>query len=295
MEAILRWGVDVVLWMQQASPSLDGLFKVLTFLGSEQFYLLLLPLVYWSIDRVVGVRLIMLLLFSALVNTTVKVIAAQPRPFTYDTRVKAITTETTYGFPSGHTQNTTAVWGLIGLRVRRWWFWGFACLLLIGVGVSRVYLGVHFPTDVLGGFVIGAVVLWLFRRFGSRVGRRFTNLGFRVQLAITGFGPLVVLLLRHTDPVATGVGTMLGVGVGLVMERRWVRFETDGTVGRRAARFAVGGLVIVALWAGLRSAFTGVEPALVLRLVRYALVGLWATLGAPWLFVRLGLAGREWD
>jgi membrane-associated phospholipid phosphatase len=293
VDAILRWGVDVVLWMQQASPSMDGFFKALTFLGGEQFYLLLLPFVYWCVDRVLGIRLIVLLLASALVNTVVKVVAAQPRPFTFDSRVKAITSETTYGFPSGHTQNTTAVWGLLARRARRWWFWTAAGMLLVGVGVSRVYLGVHFPTDVFGGFVIGVLVLWLFERFWPRVERGFTGLDVRVQVLITALGPLVFLLFDRTDAVATGVGTMVGVGVGLVMERRWVHFDTRGTPGRRVARFAAGGLVLLGLWAGLRAVFAGVEPAVLLRVVRYGLVGLWATLGAPWLFVRLRLSDQK--
>jgi membrane-associated phospholipid phosphatase len=292
VDAILRWGIDVVLWMQRASPTLDGLFKALTFLGSEEFYLLLLPLVYWCIDRALGARLIVLLLFSAVVNTVVKLVAAQPRPFMYDSRVKAIATESTYGFPSAHAQNATAVWGLLGRTVRRRWFWGAIGALVAGIGVSRVYLGVHFPTDVLGGLALGVVALWAFVRYWPAVRRWLSGLRVSVQLAVTILGPLALLCFERSESVALGVGTMVGVGAGMVLERRLVRFDTAGTVGRRIIRLLVGGLVLVGIWAGLRSVFTGLEPAIVLRVIRYGLVGLWGTLGAPWSFVRLRIAGQ---
>ncbi len=295
MDAILRWGVDVVLWFQQASPSLDGLFKALTFLGSEEFYLLLLPLVYWSIDRVVGMRLIVLLLFSSLVNTSIKLLAGQPRPFSYDHRVRAITAETSYGFPSGHTQNTLAVWGYLGSRVRARWFWAVAGVLLVGVPMSRIYLGVHFPTDVVGGYVIGGVVLWLFLRYWPGIERWFCRLAIGWQLAITTLVPLAFLVADTSDGVATGVGTMVGMGVGFVLERRWVRFETPGSIRDRVLRLALGFAVLIGLWAGLRVAFTGVEPALLFRLIRYSLVGLWGALGAPWVFVKMKIATARPD
>jgi len=290
VDGILRWGVDVILWMQQASPSLDWLFKTLTFLGSEGFFLILMPFVYWCVDRVLGIRLIVLLLSSVAINTVVKVLAAQPRPFQFDGRVKAITTETTFGFPSGHTQSSTVVWGLLGRKARRWWFWTIAVALVVGVGVSRMYLGVHFPTDVLGGLVIGLIVLWLFVKWWPRVENWVRSLSLQVQLALTG-PPLLLLLVARDNDVVTGVGTMVGIGVGLILERRFVRFSTPGTVVQRALRMVVGLAVLIGIWAGLRSVFAGMEPAVLLRLARYTLVGLWAALGAPWLFTRLKIAG----
>ncbi len=293
MEGILRWGVDVVLWMQQASPSLDGLFRALTFLGSQEFYLLALPFVYWCVDRVLGVRLMALLIFSALVNTVIKVIAGQPRPYTYDQRVKALETQPSNGFPSAHAQNATAVWGFLGSWARRKWVWILGAVLAVGVGVSRVYLGVHFPTDVVGGYIIGVLVLWSFMRGWHVVERWFGHLALAWQLIIVGALPLAVLMFQRGDDVVAGVGATIGVGVGVVLERRLVRFDTAGAVVRRVERFVIGAVVLIGLWAGLRAAFAGLDPALLLRLVRYGLVGGWVTLGAPWLFVRARVAGQS--
>ena len=87
MDRLLDWGVDVVLWFQQASPQLDTFFAAFTFLGDEEFFLVALPLIYWSINRSVGVRLMVVFLLSGLVNQVAKHLAAQPRPFAYDSRV----------------------------------------------------------------------------------------------------------------------------------------------------------------------------------------------------------------
>ncbi|MDH5423088.1 MAG: hypothetical protein OEY55_14915, partial [Acidimicrobiia bacterium] len=99
MDTLLEWGVDVVLWFQQFSPGLDGLFKFFTFLGETEFYLILLPLVYWSIDRATGVRLMIISLTSSLVNTVGKDLGGQPRPFTYDDRVVGLVDAHGFGLP----------------------------------------------------------------------------------------------------------------------------------------------------------------------------------------------------
>lgn len=281
-----------MLWLQRASPTLDGVFKGFTFLGNEEFYLLLMPLVYWSIDRVVGMRLIVLLLFSNLVNTSAKLLADQPRPFEIDPRVKAITQETSGGFPSGHTQNTVALWGYLSFVVRRPWMWVLTAVLVVMVPLSRLYLGVHFPTDVLGGYVIGGIVLWLFVRYWVPLERWFCRLAMPWQLAIAVAVPLIALAAHPSENVTTGVGTMVGMAVGLVLERRWIRFETPGPVWHRTLRFVLGMIVLFGLWAGLRAVFVGWEPGLFWRFIRYGLVGLWGAAGAPWLFKQLGIANH---
>lgn len=292
MDAVLDWGVDVVLWLQQASPDLDSLFKFFTFLGDEEFYLILLPLVYWSIDRAMGVRLMILALFSSLVNATAKEIGGQPRPFGYDDRVVPLVDAGGYGLPSGHAQSSVVIWGFIALETRRRWMWLFAITLMLGVGLSRIYLGVHFPTDVIGGALLGLLLLFAWNRYGYRAERWFCAQPTTRQLLMTAAVPLLVMMAFPSEDVVTASATFLGMGIGVVLERRHLGFDTAGSITARAIRFLVGGLLLVGLWLGLRTLFADLEPALLLRLVRYALVGFWGAFGAPWLFLRLALAGR---
>ena len=90
MEGAWDWGIRVVLWFQKFSPTLDLPFKTLTSMGGEVFFMLLLPLIYWCVDRRSGIRLTILFLLSSYVNLGAKVLADQPRPFQYDHRVRQL-------------------------------------------------------------------------------------------------------------------------------------------------------------------------------------------------------------
>jgi membrane-associated phospholipid phosphatase len=292
---ILDWGVQVVLWFQQFSPALDFPFKALTFLGDETFYLVFMPLFYWCIDRRTGARLFFLLLLSAYLNAVAKVLADQPRPFTYDPRVQALVKAGGGGMPSGHTQNAVVVWGFLAARSGKKIGWLIAAFLMAGIPLSRVYLGVHFPTDLIGGYLLGGFLLILFLLSAPRLEGWLVEKGFAWQLVFSLSGPLILILLNPTgDKYVLSMGSVLmGVCTGFALERRFVRFSCQGIWWKKALRYLVGVIVLIGLWGGLKLVFSGMEPAAGFRFIRYALVGLWGGVGAPWLFVRFGLADQE--
>ncbi len=290
MQPLLDWGIELILWLQQFRPALDLPFRALTFISDELFFLLFLPLVYWCLDRRTGARVTLLFLVSAYVNAVVKVFAAQPRPALYDPRVWAYSdVGGSGGFPSGHTQNTLAVWGYLAAKVRRTWMWIVTGVLVVCVPLSRLYLGVHFPHDLFGGYVIGALLLFVYLRWGERGERWLAGMGVGAQLALVAALTIPLMLIFLTEDGVTGGATLLGMGGGLVIQARWIGFEVDGVLWKRVARYALGAAVMVGLWAGLRAAFSGLGPALLFRFIRYALMGFWGGAGAPWVFVKLGL------
>jgi membrane-associated phospholipid phosphatase len=293
--SLLDWGIQVVLWFQQFSPALDSPFKALTFLGDETFYLIFMPLFYWCIDRRNGSRLFFLLLFSAYLNAIAKVLADQPRPFAYDPRVQAIGHAGGGGMPSGHTQNAVVVWGFLAARSGKKIAWLIAAFLMIGIPLSRVYLGVHFPTDLIGGYLLGGITLILFLGLAPRLEVWLVEKGFVRQLLISMLVPLLLVLLNPTGDknVLSMASVLMGVCSGFVLERRFVRFSCKGPWWKRAIRYLVGVSVLFGLWGGLKLVFSGMEPAGLLRFIRYALVGLWGGVGAPWGFVKLKLAETE--
>jgi len=289
---VLDWGIEVVLWFQQFSPGLDLPFKSLTFLGNLEFFLIFMPLIYWCCDRAAGARLLILFLISAYLNTIAKVLLDQPRPFQYDPRVKALVPASGGGLPSGHTQGAVVVWGYLAAWVRQAWMWGLAGFLMIGIPISRLYLGVHFPTDLIGGYILGAVLLVVYLRFASKAEAWLVQKGIVWQLIVATFLPIVFILISLAGAVNSlnAAGILLGFAPGIILERRWIKFCSGGSLVRRLLRLVAGLIVIFAIWMGLKMAFSGWEPASLYRVVRYALVGLWGGFGAPWLFVRLKLA-----
>jgi membrane-associated phospholipid phosphatase len=295
MESILNWGIEVVLWFQQFSPALDLPFKILTSLGDQEFFLLLMPLIYWCIHRQTGARLFMLLLISACLNEGAKLLIDQPRPFNYDSRVIKFVHEDSGGLPSGHTQSAVVVWGYLAWRFKKRPLWLLAGFLILAIPLSRIYLGAHFPTDLLGGYALGALVLLLFLKLDPPLASWFTKKGIFFQLgASIGIPVLLILVIPSgNDGLLTAVGALMGVATGVVLERRWVRFCSDGLWWKQVIRYLLGVVILFAVWFGLRIAFHQLEPADLYRVIRYALVGVWGGLGAPWLFVRLKLAAKE--
>jgi hypothetical protein len=78
---VFTWGIEFNVWLQTFSnPFLDALFKAITFMGNEEFYLILLPLVYWCFDKRIGVRLTFLYLLGAYINTGLKDLFGAPLP-----------------------------------------------------------------------------------------------------------------------------------------------------------------------------------------------------------------------
>ncbi|MGD2187820.1 MAG: phosphatase PAP2 family protein [Desulfobacterales bacterium] len=294
-EDILDAGIQVVLWFQQFRPALDLPFKSLTFLGNLEFFLIFMPFIYWCLDPRRGTRLLILFLISAYVNSFAKVMAHQPRPFQYDARVRALVHAGGGGLPSGHTQSAVVVWGYLALHFRRRWLWIFASLLMIGIPLSRLYLGVHFPTDLVGGYILGAVLLVLYLRFAFNIEAWLDRKGLIWQMAAAVLLPIGLILIHPGEALyaLSACGVLMGFATGIIAEQRWIQFCADASPLKKLLRYLVGMLILLGIWMGLRKGFAALEPAGLWRFIRYALVGLWAGLGAPWMFVRLKLAETE--
>lgn len=297
MDSILDWGIDIVIWFQQFSPALDVPFKMLTFMGDEMFFLLFLPFVYWCLDRRTGARLIILFLFSAYINGLAKIFANQPRPFEYDPCVKQLASASGGGFPSGHTQGAVIVWGYLASAFKKEWLWVVAGILMILIPMSRIYLGVHFPTDLLGGYIIGAMLLILFLKYGVKLEEWIAKKGIYFQLACAVIIPILLLItLPGKGKLSiTAAATLMGMCAGFALERKYVGFEATGKWWKRIARYVIGMVVMIGIRFGLSAAFEDLDPEPVFRTIRYGVIGLWGTFGAPWVFIKLSLAQHSND
>lgn len=300
LESLVPWGTEVLVDIQSyTSEWMMVLFAGITFLGNEEFYLLLLPVVYWCIDRQIGIRLGFLSLFSAWVNSVIKHIFAIPRPA--DPRLKIPHPETSPSFPSGHSQGAVVNWGYLAYSFRNPILWVVAVLLILGIGLSRMVLGVHFPQDIIGGYIIGLVLLVVYIWAEPPVSRWLGAQPRSLQAILAVGVPLILIFLHPADteghyPAAgaiTPLSAIAGFGLGLIMERSTVRFRVEGVWWQRVLRFLLGLVIVALLYFGVRLLLPeGMAYALeaFLRSVRYALVGWAVSFLCPWLFVRLGLA-----
>jgi hypothetical protein len=282
MESIWQWGVNLIIVIQQVhSPVLDSIFRAITLMGDEQFYLFLFPVILWCIDYSFGAVLAVFFMLSNSVNIMLKELCQHPRPFDLNPELK-LSEATGFGMPSGHAQLSVTAWGAIAVRVRKTWFTIAAILIVLLIGFSRIYLGVHFPTDVFAVYIVARSPLekWL------------SGLNLWLQLLVAVAIPLVLLLLNQTNDAITSAGTLFGIAVGLVFARRYVSFSVRGPWWHRVLRFLIGFVVVLALYMGLKAVFPpdGSVSGAIFRFLRYALIGGWIVIGAPWLFRLMRLA-----
>jgi membrane-associated phospholipid phosphatase len=308
------------LALQQLSPALDDLMRVISRFGQEEIFIVVIGLVYWCLDRGLGARLLLLLSLSDFSNGLLKWAFHLPRPYWIDPDVKALCTEISYGLPSGHAQSSMTGYGYLATSLKKRRLWVMAALLILGVALSRVYLGVHFSIDILGGWVTGAIVLLAFTQLEPPITRWIApkSIGFQIT-ALVSFSLILIAVLigvRATlegtiDPVewpvqagpidphnanqpVSDLGLFFGASLGLMLMRRTAGFDVKGTWGKRAARLALGVIGVLAIRFGLGAIFP-TEPlvtAMIFRYVRYAAIALWAVWLAPVIFVKLQLADR---
>lgn len=288
MDPLIQWGLPIVQWIQTfRTPLLDVFFRGASFLGEADFYILLLPLLIWCLHKQIGYRLAVLYLLSAYVNLTLKSIFATPRPYQVDPTLYAPLQTPGYGIPSGHTQSAVVTWGLFATHFRTRFWWALAVVLSIVIGLSRMYLGDHFPQDVIAGALVGALLLAIYIAVEPHVEKWFvtrTPLRFRLALAI--IVPLVLAGVYLKDS-AVALGTFWGAWIGLTLEGEWVRFDYRASLVKQVLKLALGIAIALGIRFGLKAVFPEGDVS---DFIRYGVIGFWVTFGAPWLFVRTRLA-----
>ncbi|MFC1983056.1 phosphatase PAP2 family protein [Chloroflexota bacterium] len=296
MESLLQLGIDLIIAIQQIQgPALNNIFRAITFLGEADFYLLLLPLIFWCVDSGLGARLAILVLFSSYLNVDLKDLFQQPRPFDTNPSVQLSDVEG-YGLPSGHTQTSTVFWASIAIRAHKMWFSVVAIVLVVMIGFSRIYLGVHFPTDVLAGWLIGGALLGLYLVLAPRISRKLAQLRLRFQVLLALAVPLALLLIHPVDHTSYLMGTLAGIALGLALAHRYISWGIHGPWWHRALRFLIGSAVLFTLNIVLKVVVPsedGTAFHLILRFLGSGIIGMWVSLGAPWLFRILQLVPKS--
>lgn len=324
MPPILEWGLPIITWLQGLGSWLTPVMKALTFLGDEQFYLLILPVFLWWIDIGLGVRIGLALLLSTGINGALKLVFGLPRPYWVSGKIQALSSGTSFGVPSGHSQNAVVLWGWLAERAKKGWLRVVLIALMALIGISRAYLGVHFPTDILAGWAIGLLILWLLTVLDEPLRLWLAQLKLGEQLLAASSLSLLVLLLGvlafwgsssriipqewfsqaaaalpDSEPIdpqsladsVTAAGTLLGLGIGAVLLVRWGKFQARARLWVLGLRYVVGVAGLLAIYIGLSAIFPKGHTTLAyaLRYVRYAALGLWVAYLAPRAFILLRL------
>ncbi|MEX0974203.1 MAG: phosphatase PAP2 family protein [Bacillota bacterium] len=278
---IISWAVFL---QRFRTPWLDKLAYLITCLGSAWFFIAALPVLYWTWNKRAGYRIAVFYLLGAYVNSALKVAFHTPRPGPVPGAV-VMHPETGpgYSFPSGHAQGSTVFWGQFALEVRTVFTWALAIILTLLVSLSRLYLNVHWPVDVLGGILVGMVLLLLFNAASALWERLYLPFWFRLLCTLAL--PAAMYLVYRGDDAHLLIGFLLGFPLGHLMEERYVGWSERASPIANVLKVLVGLGGLLAIRYGLKLVLPINAAA---DIARYALAGLWAGFGAPLLFVAMG-------
>lgn len=328
MDGIVQMGIDFILSIQARAPWLIPAAAFFTNKVSELFYMVLITAIYWCWNSSLGFRIAMLLMINQGFKSFFKLLFHQPRPFWVDSRVRPFNLETSFGIPSGHAQDATVTFGAIAAWIGKVWAWIAAVLLIFYIGFSRVVIGVHFPTDVVAGWIIGAIILFLYLKLEKPVSTALqkrstgakTLIAFLASLALILMNWLVWAFVRNIQipptwqqnfqlafpnealtPISitsaySYSGLLFGFCLGVILIQLKGGFNAGGIWWKRILRFLIGISGLAVFYLGLDILFDAIGlggEELVgntFRYMRYGMMGLWTTWLAPLIFIKTKLA-----
>jgi hypothetical protein len=323
------WDIRLIQLLQDCGDWMKPVMEFFTSLGYPQAYMVIVAMVYWSFDRKLGIRMAIFLPLLSSVNSLLKIAIHAPRPYWISNEIKAIHASAGYGMPSGHAQAST-VWLLASSYLRKRWFWISALCIIFMIGLSRVYLGVHSPTQVITGWAVGIIALICFIRLEERLATWMNGIKVYIQLLfVLGITLLILLagvaillstgqweipeewiahaaphIALHTDllrsysmaSAAGNAGGFLGVATGLVLMGHAGNFKVTAKWWIRLLRIILGLACMLLLYAGLQSISpeeADLIPYAIWRFTGFCLISFTAVFLLPILYIRLKLTKSD--
>lgn len=290
-------------------PGLNEFMLAITRLGEETAFLVAALIVFWCVDKRKGYYVMAVGFAGTMANQFLKLVCRVPRPWVLDPNFtileQAREAADGYSFPSGHSQSAVGTFGAIAAASINKWVKGVCIALCVLVPLSRMYLGVHTPADVLVGAGMALVLVWLLRRWMLEGDR-----GMLVLIPL--LTAMAVGLLLYTtcwpfpadvdqENLASGVknaytllGCMLGIAVVYPVEKKYVNFSAKACWWAQILKVVLGLAVVLLVKEGLRAPLDWVFGGrMAARMVRYFLVVLTAGILWPMSFGWFSRLGRK--
>ena len=281
-------------FLRDLIPWGETIFKIITELGSTTIYLAVILAIFWGINKRAAIVTAFVVVGSSILNYWFKAILKHPRPDTshWLPGVGA----SNYSLPSGHAQSAATFYGWISRKIKTWWMVIIGFSLIFLIGISRIYLGVHWLGDVLLGWLVGLLIVIFVWRYENSIESYLSRYNpYLIYLGLAIFGFIAIFLTEFLLPVPTdnfggSGGILMGLAIGLALERRFVNFQTntDEIINWMVVlRILIGLVLVLLLYYGLSPVLSS-ENAITAA-IRYGIVALVGAFGWPLIFTKLNL------
>ncbi len=242
------WEPGVITFLQsRVTPFLQKLFEAFTFFGDEYAIILIIGFLYWGYKKDLGKKIGLYFVSALVTSVALGNIIKRRRPYFDHDEIKCLKPRSDQGdpydiaiqgfsFPSGHSTNAVSTYAALGFNVRNKALKVFLFLIPLLIGLSRVILGVHYPTDILGAWAISALLILLISSIKNQ---------YIVYLLIVLIGIVGCFFSKSAD-FFSSFGIALGIIAGFIFEEKLVHFENTKKVWLMILR-TLGGLVLFVL------------------------------------------------
>lgn len=320
MTELQRWGIEVIKTIQGfESPALTAFMRFFSGLGAGSLYIIVILFAFWAVNEKKAFRFGLFMIISVWINALLKDLFGQPRPFNLDPSI-GLAFESGYGFPSGHAQLSlcffipAAVYCAFTLAAKtekplKKIIWTIAISFILLISLSRIYLGLHFPTDILAGWVFGVLLLVVFFYASPFLEKLFLAGGARAQNISAA---IIAFLMNAVYPQGLSLSALfLGFCVGYTVMQKNFPFSAQAELNEKkpglpiiTIRCLTGFLGLALIFMILRLLLPG-EGSLFADFIvwgsdspyndlglflRYGLLGFWITAGAPKIFQQMRLS-----
>lgn len=287
--------MEVLYWFESMrNPVMTKIFELITWGGEEMLLLAIICVLYWCVNKEIGYRVGLVFFTSGLCIQTLKITFRIDRPWIKDTLFEpvqsALRTATGYSFPSGHTQASTACFGTFAYYNRNKRIWVMIVLLCIPVlvAISRMYLGVHTPADVITSFLVSGVIVIIINIVFDRIktsGQRIVTcvVILCVAVAVVLYSYILwhkgIIDYNYVSDCCKSAGGAFGFAVGWYIESKFINFdEKKGSLLFQIIKLLVGVTVAMIIKIGLKYIIGSSIPA---DFIRYFILIMWAAVIYP--------------
>ncbi len=305
----MEYQLDILMYLQSIrNELLTSLFTFFTICTEVPVITVLTAMLYWCINKKAGQRILFALCGSLNINIGVKNFVKMARPIGLKgLESLRIETATGYSFPSGHTQTATTFWIAMMTQFKKAWVYIIGILMILGAGISRLYLAVHWPMDVIVGWFFGIVLSILFVKIFDYID---DSKSYYILIGIMLIFGVCTYFIGGEDFYKM-FGLYTGFVLGYMVEDTYINFSTEsekkrknifaknpskfGGLGNRILRFVVGIISLLAVYLLLNYledtlAVKLEEVTNIFKYLKYTIVVFWGVAGAPAIFKLFKLA-----